>query len=311
MSDLTIRPDVAIGTVIDLRIPSTLNDLTGTLDNLGGAIAKGGWWTAAAVYAWTEPGTGGPRTGKETYQLSERAFAELGIRGLSSRPTVHAYRVAWERAIERDWAKPVVPGETVILPDQDFDLALTRPPKEATETPDLPEGIFRVIVADPPWEVLTGPDWGSGGKARPLLYPTMTVDEITAIQVEAASAPDAHLYLWTINAYVEEAYEIARAWGFTPSTLLTWCKKSHGIGLGGTYILTTEFVLFARRGSLAADERIDRSWFDWPRREHSVKPSEFYEMVERVSPGPRLEMFARQPRDGWTVWGNEVGDDLA
>jgi hypothetical protein len=95
-------------------------DLTGVLDSLGGAIAKGGWWTAAAVYAWTAPGRGGPRTGSEVTQLSERAFAELGIRGLSSKTTVRAYRSAWERAIERGWAKPVAPGDRVTLPEQDF-----------------------------------------------------------------------------------------------------------------------------------------------------------------------------------------------
>lgn len=179
-------------------------------------------------------------------------------------------------------------------------------------TPMLPDGIYSTIVADPPWDIRTGPEWGSNGPSRPLVYPTMTVDAIAGLSVAEKAAPDAHLYLWTINAYLAETYDIARAWGFEPSTLLTWCKPKHGIGLGGTYVLTTEHVLFCRRGSLGARERVDTSWFEWPRREHSVKPSEFFEMVESVSPGPYLEMFARTERPGWAVWGNEVvGDEPA
>lgn len=122
-AEMIARPDVAIGTVIDLRIPDTIPVLTGVLDSLGGAIAKGGWWTAAAVYAWTEPGKGGPRTGREIYQLSEREFAELGLRGLTSRDSVHYYRSRWEDAIEAGWAQPVKPGDDVILPEQDFRAA--------------------------------------------------------------------------------------------------------------------------------------------------------------------------------------------
>lgn len=183
------------------------------------------------------------------------------------------------------------------------------PPPPPAVTPGLPDGTYSTIVADPPWDIRTGPDWGSNGPSRPLEYPTMSVEDIAALPVAERAAPNAHLYLWTINAYLSETYQIARAWGFEPSTLLTWCKPRHGIGLGGTYVLTTEHVLFCRRGSLGARERVDTSWFEWPRREHSVKPVEFFEMVERVSPGPYLELFARVERSGWDVWGNEVTGD--
>ncbi len=118
-------------------------------------------------------------------------------------------------------------------------------------------------------------------------------------------ARDAHLYLWTINAYIEDAYWIARAWGFEPSTMLTWGKPRHGIGLGGTYTLTTEHVLFCRRGTLKAKRRVDTSWWDWKRGAHSAKPEAFIDMVESVSPGPYLEMFARRNRLGWSTWGNQ------
>jgi N6-adenosine-specific RNA methylase IME4 len=158
---------------------------------------------------------------------------------------------------------------------------------------------YRTIVADPPWDVGRGPEWASNGASRPLVYPTMSVDEIAALPVRDLADRSAHLYLWTINAYLEESYEIARLWGFKGSTLLTWCKPPNGIGLGGAYSLTTEFVIFARRGVLPATERVDTTWWLWPRRQHSAKPEAFLDMVERVSPGPYAELFARRARFGW------------
>jgi N6-adenosine-specific RNA methylase IME4 len=165
---------------------------------------------------------------------------------------------------------------------------------------------YKTIVADPPWCVKAGPRslHDPNEKSRPLEYPTMTVDEISALQIPADD--DAHLYLWTINAYIEQTYAIARAWGFKPSTLLTWCKKPKGRGLGGTFSTATEFVLFARRGTLAAKQRCDRNWWEWPRGAHSAKPEAFQDMVESVSPGPYLELFARRTRLGWHTWGNQA-----
>ena len=133
----------------------------------------------------------------------------------------------------------------------------------------------------------------------------MTVDEIAALDVRALAERDCHLYIWTINAYLRDTYSIAEAWGFKPSTLLTWCKRPNGIGLGGAYSTTTEHVLFCRRGTLAAKTRVDSTWYAWPRGPHSAKPEAFLDLVEQVSPGPYLELFARRNRLGWDTWGNE------
>lgn len=165
---------------------------------------------------------------------------------------------------------------------------------------------FKTIVADPPWEVGRGPEWSSNGNSRPLTYPTMSLEEISALPVEELADDGAHLYLWTINKYIEQTYGIARAWGFAPSTLLTWCKPRHGIGLGGAYTLTTEHCLFSRRGVCAAERRMDSTWWEWKRGKHSAKPEAFIDMVESVSPGPYLELFARRNRLGWSTWGNEA-----
>ena len=181
---------------------------------------------------------------------------------------------------------------------------------------------YATIVADPPWKVMAGRALGVEGfgekdsqRAKPTPYPNMTVEQIAALQVPAAA--DAHLYLWTTNGYLREAFDVATAWGFKYSTTLVWAKNLMGSGLGGTYGISTEFCLFCRRGSLSALRSIGGTWFNWKRPydergkpRHSAKPAEFYAMVDQVSPGPYLEMFARDRRLGWDSWGNEVHSDV-
>jgi N6-adenosine-specific RNA methylase IME4 len=182
------------------------------------------------------------------------------------------------------------------------------------ELEPLPDGIFRCIVADPPWQLDTGPDaWGTKGESGHdnLAYEQMSVERIKQMPVVDHAADDAHLYLWTTNKYVEQSYDIARSWGFKPSVLLVWAKEPHGVGLGDAFRLTTEFILYARRGHLKEAQICDRTWFNWPRSIHSRKPEGFYELVETMTPAPyaekdRLELFARGPRKGWTVWGDEA-----
>lgn len=145
------------------------------------------------------------------------------------------------------------------------------------------------------------PAWEPGGRNRPLPYPTMSLDEIEALPVRDLADDVAHLYVWTINRYVERTYTIARAWGFRPSALLVWAKTPRGLGGGGHYVNTTEYVLFARRGIEGSNptRRHPTTWWNWPRGEHSAKPDAFLDIVEEVSPGPYAELFSRRPRFGW------------
>lgn len=185
---------------------------------------------------------------------------------------------------------------------------------------------YATIVADPPWQVKAGRPLGrytvkngkqlfdgADNRARALAYPTMTVAEIAELNVGDISEPNAHLYLWTINRYLSEAFEVAKAWGFRYSTTLVWAKSPMGGGLGGCYGISTEYVLFCRRGSLHAKTRMPSTWFNWKRPydsrgkpKHSAKPPQFMDMVESVSPGPYIELFARTRRPGWQSWGNEI-----
>jgi N6-adenosine-specific RNA methylase IME4 len=172
---------------------------------------------------------------------------------------------------------------------------------------------YRTIVADPPWTVrrLSSPGAEGFGTQRapirsvPLPYPTMTVEEIAGLPVRDLAAADAHLYVWTINAFLEATYGIARAWGFEPRTLLTWAKAPMGLGPGGAFSQASEHVLFCRRGRDVSKARADSTWWLWPRGRHSEKPDAFQDLVETVSPGPYLEIFARRDRLGWDTWGNE------
>jgi N6-adenosine-specific RNA methylase IME4 len=148
---------------------------------------------------------------------------------------------------------------------------------------------------------------GEGGHDD-LAYAQMSLSEITDLPVKGLAAPDAHLYLWTTNRYLRDSYGIAEAWGFRPSVLLVWAKTPRGIGLGDTFRLTTEYVLFARRGNLPHARIVPTTWFNWPRGRHSEKPGEFYELIESVTPGPYVDLFARTARSGWTVWGDEVAE---
>jgi N6-adenosine-specific RNA methylase IME4 len=159
---------------------------------------------------------------------------------------------------------------------------------------------YRTIVADPPWHY--GRDVGQWT----LDYPTMTIEEICALPVVDLAENDAHLYLWTTNTHLPLAFEVVEAWGFIYKTMLVWCKNPNGATAGTpTYASRTEFVLFARRGSLSAKSRATRNWWEWPRKRHSQKPEAFLDLVEQVSPGPYLELFARRNRLGWDTWGNE------
>jgi len=185
---------------------------------------------------------------------------------------------------------------------------------------------YVTIVADPPWPYKTpggGPlqaspthrpnSWdnpltGSGSVKR---YGSMTMDELAAMSVEKMAADNAHLYLWTTNGFIEQAHGLARDWGFAVKTVLTWTKvKPDGtvsMKTGYYFRGATEHVLFCVRGSLKLQTtEAFPTGFLWPRTPHSVKPESFFDLVEKVSPGPYLEIFARRRRLGWDAWGDGV-----
>lgn len=159
---------------------------------------------------------------------------------------------------------------------------------------------YRTIVADPPWQYRSAATKADARKH----YQTLPLADICELGIAQEAAKDAHLWLWTTNAFMEQGHQVVRAWGFEPMTILTWCKKQPGVG----YYLrnNTEHCIFATRGKPIVPEiKAMATWFIWPRSAHSQKPEAFYDLVEQVSPGPYLELFARRNRLGWDTWGNE------
>ncbi len=170
------------------------------------------------------------------------------------------------------------------------------------EPEPMPAGPFRVIVADPPWQYDVRAEDATHRGRTP--YPTMSTEEIAALPVGALAHDDAVLWLWTTNAHLESAFGIVREWGFAPKTVLTWAKDRMGTGdwLRGQ----TEHCLMGVRGRAVVNLTNQTTLLRGPLREHSRKPDEFYVMVERLCPGSKVELFARESRPGWQRWGAEA-----
>ena len=161
------------------------------------------------------------------------------------------------------------------------------------------EGVYDVLVVDPPWEYDRQP--GDSGMRGEVDYLTLSIDELKQRTLPAADS--AVLWLWTTNAFMDEAYDLAKTWGFTVKTILTWDKVN--IGLGSWLRNVTEHCLCCVRGHPAVTLTNQSTLIREPRREHSRKPEAFYALVESLCPGRKWELFARTQREGWASEGVE------
>jgi len=158
--------------------------------------------------------------------------------------------------------------------------------------------------------------WGPGERH----YGTLTVAQIAALPVAEHAADDAMLFLWVVNSQLPRCLSVVEAWGFDYRGLITWAKTGKpggaldgrpNFGMGYWVRGATEHMVIGVRGKPKPQSRCEVSWFAAPVGEHSVKPDEAYALVERLSSGPRLELFARRRRPGWEAWGNEVDGSFA
>jgi N6-adenosine-specific RNA methylase IME4 len=137
----------------------------------------------------------------------------------------------------------------------------------------------------------------------------MKLDDICALRVDRLAAVNCHLWLWVTNSNFFEGLRVMESWGFSYRSCLTWIKPRFGLG---QYLRNqTEHLLLGVRGRAPIRFRSQGSWFYAPVQDHSHKPEEQYAIIERCSPGPYLELFARRRQPGWDVWGNEVPCDVA
>jgi len=165
----------------------------------------------------------------------------------------------------------------------------------------------RTVLADPPWDV----QQASGHRGANVHYDLLSLDAIKAMPVADLVTADAHLWMWSTNAALEDAFDVVRAWGFIPRSILTWVKPR--LMLGNYLRNASEQLLFATRGRAPVLYKSQPTWAFMPLQEHSHKPEEQFAIIERVSPGPYLELFARRrpPSDKeWSVWGNEIDSDI-
>ena len=170
---------------------------------------------------------------------------------------------------------------------------------------------YQTIVVDPPWQYGA---WGAPTNrpkhlvGKPMPYKTMSLIDIEKLPISSIAADNCELYLWVTQRYLPAAFRIIESWGFKYCQTLTWCKRPRGLGQGGVYCPTTEFIILGRRGRMPKVRRVDTTWWlvKRPHNSHSTKPEVFQDIIESVSLPPRIELFARRERHGWDVWGNEV-----
>jgi N6-adenosine-specific RNA methylase IME4 len=175
---------------------------------------------------------------------------------------------------------------------------------------------FSTILADPPWRFQNRTGKMAPEHRRLSRYDTMDLPDIMALPVADCAADPAHLYLWVPNALLPEGLAVMKAWGFDYKSNIVWHKirkdgGSDGRGVGFYFRNVTELCLFGIRGKNARTGPAGRrqvNLLGTRKREHSRKPDEMYDLIESCSPAKRLEIFARGPRRGWTVWGNQAED---
>jgi N6-adenosine-specific RNA methylase IME4 len=176
---------------------------------------------------------------------------------------------------------------------------------------------FSTILADPPWQFQNRTGKVAPEHKRLSRYGTMTLEEICELPVADIAADRSHLYLWVPNALLPQGLQVMEAWGYRYVSNIVWHKirkdgGSDGRGVGFYFRNVTELLLFGTRGKNARTLDPGRSQVNMlqtRKREHSRKPDEQYDIIEKCSWGPRLEMFSRGKRRGWVAWGNQADHD--
>lgn len=235
------------------------------------------------------------KNGKKNYWLNERVDGKPKLTYLGTKPPIRR---------SRGWTN---------LPD-DMVRWLKRQrqtPSNIKPTLNIPSnGRYRTLVVDPPWPIETI-DLKARGKEDPTPYPTLPLATIRSgrgkIPVKRlADKTGCHIFLWTTQKHLATAIEVLRCWGFKHIFTMVW-HKNHGMQPFNLPQYNCEFVLYGRMGSITfLDTKDFRTCFYAMTTGHSRKPDEFYKLIQRVSPEPRLDMFSRQEHEGFDQYGNEV-----
>lgn len=168
----------------------------------------------------------------------------------------------------------------------------------------LPERKYPVIYADPPWQYDFSP---SNDRSVENHYPTMSIEDICALEVETIATPDAMLFLWAPPSFIKKGIMVLEAWGFELASSMVW-DKVH-IGTGIYFRQQHEYLLLGKRGNpiTPVPGTQPASILRAARTEHSAKPEQVYSIIEQMYPRlPKIELFSRSPRVGFDAWGNQA-----
>lgn len=177
-------------------------------------------------------------------------------------------------------------------------------------TPLAEMGKYKVVVVDPPWDI-PRINFSHHDYAPRLQYSTMSLDGIAALPVQDVLADESWVFCWTTNAFLRHTPEILEAWGLTVTFTMTW-DKGAGPQAPNTPCFNSEFIVVGRKGRPQfRDTKAFRTANYWPRGHHSEKPEEFYDLLRRVTEGPRLDVFGRRRIAGFESWGDEAPEGPA
>jgi len=165
----------------------------------------------------------------------------------------------------------------------------------------MPTGKYDVIVVDPPWPY--GTEYDPEGRRAANPYPEMSLDEIANIKLPAAD--NCILFLWTTHKFMRHSFNLLDAWGFRDVSIITWVKDR--MGLGQWLRSQSEFCIMAVKGKPIVDLKNQTTVVNGPLQKHSQKPDEFYDLVDSLCIGQKLDYFARETRQGWAVFGSAFG----
>ena len=162
---------------------------------------------------------------------------------------------------------------------------------------------YHCCYLDPPWDINQKGKYGAEKH-----YDLMTLEQIRNLPIPQLTAQNSHVWLWVPNGLIPQGLELLKEWGFTYRSPFYWVKPR--MGLGNYLRNASEVVLLGTRGTAPVLFRGQPNWGFFPLQDHSHKPEEMYDIIERLSPGPYLELFARRHRPGWDSWGNEIDSDI-
>lgn len=166
--------------------------------------------------------------------------------------------------------------------------------------PEPPKGLWNVVVMDPPW--VHGAEYNPDTRREVPTYSTLTFEEIALDHIPPLTE-DGILWLWTINRYLHDAFHLLEHWDLSYKGTFVWVKPT--LGMGRIIRHRAEFCLLAFKGEPFWHNTQYHNIIEAPAREHSRKPDAFYDLVDALCTGRKLDYFARESRDGWDTWGAE------